>query len=128
MSRGIRAAAEAGIALAALAACSPSPSGPPSASVTASVTEEGYLVADGYVDGLSEDGGKCSFTFWSEGGGASRLSSTGKADGSRTACPQVDERTRTLWPGSYTAVLTYTKGATTVESAPFAFEIPGSTP
>lgn len=125
MRSGIPLAIVAAAALVALAACSPSPSGPVTATVgSAQVDDAGYLTADGYVSGVAEDGGTCSFTFWSGGGGASRLSSTGEADGDRTACPAVDERIRTLWPGAYTAVLTYSSGTVTAESEPFSFEIP----
>jgi hypothetical protein len=125
MRSGIRTSVVAAVTLAALTGCAPA-AGPVTATVTsAAVNDEGYLVAEGYVDGVAEDGGKCSFTFWSEGGGASRLSSTGAADGNRTACPAVDERIRTLWPGAYTAVLSYASPTTTAESDPFDFVIPG---
>jgi hypothetical protein len=125
MRWGIRPTIVAAATLFALAACAPTPTGPVTATVaTAQVDDAGYLTADGFVSGVAEDGGKCSFTFWSEGGGASRLSSTGKADGDRTACPAVDERTRTLWPGAYTAVLTYSSPTATAESEPFSFVIP----
>jgi hypothetical protein len=128
MSRGIRAIVAA-VSLLALAACAPTPSGPVTATVaSAAVDDAGYLVADGYVLGVAEDGGKCSFTFWSEGGGASRLSSTGVADGDRTACPPVDERIRTLWRGAYTAVLSYSSPTATAESEPFSFVIPAASP
>ena len=125
MRWGIRPTIVAAATLLALAACTPTPSGPVTATVaSAHVDDAGYLTADGFVSGVAEDGGTCSFTFWSEGGGASRLSSTGKADGDRTACPAVDERIRTLWPGDYTAVLTYSSATATAESEPFSFVIP----
>ena len=125
MRWGIRPTVVAAATLLALAACAPAPSGPVTATVaSAHVDDAGYLIADGYVSGVAEDGGTCSFTFWSEGGGASRLSSTGKSEGGRTACPAVDERIRTLWPGPYTAVLSYASDTTTAESEPFSFVIP----
>jgi hypothetical protein len=125
MSWGIRPTIVAAATLLALAACAPTPSGPVTATVaSARVDDAGYLTADGFVSGVAEDGGTCSFTFWSEGGGASRLSSTGKADGDRTACPAVDERIRTLWPGDYTAVLRYSSPTASAESEPFSFVIP----
>jgi hypothetical protein len=125
MGRGIRASLTAAVTLLALAACAPAPAAPVTATVTsAEVDGAGYLTADGYVSGVEEDGGTCSFTFWAEGGGASRLSSSGVADGGRTVCPAVDERIRTLWPGEYTAVLRYTSATTTAESEPFGFVIP----
>jgi hypothetical protein len=92
--------------------------------VSASVDATNYLSASGYVEGVAEDGGTCRFTFWSEGGGASRLTSTGKVDGDRTSCGTVDEQTRTLWRGDYTAVLTYESPTSTGTSSPVPFVIP----
>lgn len=128
MGARIRSSALAALALAALAACAPGPSGPPTATVSALVNDEGYLIAEGHVDGVAEDGGLCTFTFWSEGGGASRLTSTGVADGSRTVCAPVDERIRTLWRGPYEAMLAYESASTSVESEPFAFVVPDTNP
>lgn len=125
MRSGIRASVVAAVTLAALAGCAPAAVGPVTATVSsAAVGADGYLVAGGYVEGVAEDGGTCSFTFWSDGGGASRLSSTGRAEGGRTVCPAVDERIRTLWPGPYTAVLSYTSPTASAESEPYAFEVP----
>jgi hypothetical protein len=123
--------AAASAALLALSGCTAAPAPTPAekAQVTptvesASVDANDYLSASGYVEGVAEDGGICRFTFWSEGGGASRLTSTGKVDGDRTSCGTVDEQTRTLWRGNYTAVLTYDSPTSTGTSSPVPLVIP----
>lgn len=119
----------ASAAVLALSGCTAPPAPAETAEVTptvvsASVDEGGYLSASGYVDGVAENGGTCRFTFWSEGGGASRLTSTGKVDGDRTSCGTVDEQTRTLWRGDYTAVLSYDSPTSSGTSSPVPFVIP----
>lgn len=86
--------------------------------------EGGYLFAGGRVTGVSEDEGACWFTFHGSGGGASRLTSTARAEGGDTVCGDVDEPIATLFPGDYELVLTYISPARTLESAPFELSIP----
>lgn len=65
------------------------------------------LTASGVVDGVSESGGTCGFTFWAENGGASRLTADGVPDGDRTACGPVSIDAVQLPAGSYSVVLIY---------------------
>ncbi|CAN5538507.1 hypothetical protein BH10ACT7_BH10ACT7_23470 [soil metagenome] len=93
--------------------------------VVASVAVEGeWLTASGYIEGIAESGGKCSFTFQGSGGGASRLSSTAQADGSRTDCGTVEERVRTVFPGDYELTITYTSDTSTGTSEPVPVTVP----
>lgn len=85
---------------------------------------DGYLRAGGHVLGVIEDGGTCTFTFYGDGGGASRLTSTGQGGLSSTECGDVDEPIATLFPGEYELVLTYSSGGSVGESEPFPLEIP----
>ncbi len=93
--------------------------------VVDSVGVEGeWLSASGYVEGVAEDGGRCNFTFRGSGGGASRLSSTGEAQGNRTVCGTVEERIRTLFPGDYELTLSYESPTARGESEPAPVTIP----
>ena len=121
------------VAVVVLAGCAPSTPAPVVGEdglfvvtpVVASVGVEGeWLTASGYIEGIAESGGKCSFTFQGSGGGASRLSSTGKADGSRTDCGAVEERVRTVFPGDYTLTITYTSDTSTGTSEPVPVTVP----
>lgn len=79
-------------AVLALSGCAPA--GPPAATVEfAGVDPEraNYVVASGTVTGLSEDGGKCVFTFWADTGVATRLTGEGRAADGRTDCGPVEE-------------------------------------
>lgn len=106
--------ATAALPLLLLAGCVAAPSGPLTPTVDSAAVIDGYLTATGYVTGVSEDGGTCKFTFWSvSGGGASRLTSTGSADGSRTSCGTVSEQATMLLPGDYEVDLTYESDAGT---------------
>lgn len=90
-----------------------------------SVGVEGeWLSATGSVEGVAEDGGTCSFTFRGSGGGASRLSSTGEADGGRTVCGTVEERIRTLFPGDYLVTLVYESPTSRGESEAVPVTVP----
>ena len=93
--------------------------------VSSAVSDDGlWLSASGYVEGIAEDDGRCTFTFRAAGGGASRLSSVGKADGSRTDCGTVEERTRTLFADDYELTITYESPTAAGESEPFPFVVP----
>lgn len=115
----------------ALSACSSSTSAVDTevTVVVDSVSVEGvWLSASAHIDGVAETGGLCWFTFWSDGGGASRLTSSGRVDGARTSCEPVEERILTLWPGDYELVVTYHPVAgddgASVESTPVSFVVP----
>jgi hypothetical protein len=114
----------------ALSGCGASgPSGPVTPVVdSAAVDADGYLQASGHVDGIAESGGKCKFTFWAENGEASRLVSTGKIDGNRTLCPDVEEHATMVAPGTYSLTLSYqpkgqVPGGDEPESEKFELEI-----
>jgi hypothetical protein len=100
----------------ALAGCTPPP--PPSGEVTATVDFAGVdpddatqVTASGFVDGVAESGGTCYFTFYAEGGSASRLTATGKADNGRTTCGPVTESVGLLVDDHYEVELKYESDA-----------------
>lgn len=90
------------------------------------------LTALGYVEGVSEAGGECRFTFWAENGGASRLVIEGTPEsepdadpeGARTACGPVSIDAAQLPPGTYSAVLTYESVTSAGVSKPVPMELP----
>lgn len=105
--------------------CAAAPSGPVTASIeSVEIDDDGLLSASGHVQGVSEEGGQCRFTFWSPGGGASRLTSTGAPDGARTSCGKVSETSTMLLSGDYELELTYESESTTVTSARVPVTIP----
>jgi hypothetical protein len=96
--------------------CTPPP--PPSGEVTATVDFAGVdpddatqVTASGFVDGVAESGGTCYFTFYAEGGSASRLTATGKADNGRTTCGPVTESVGLLVDDHYEVELKYESDA-----------------
>lgn len=106
-----------------LAGCAPTPSGPVVAVVDAATVEEGYLTVSGHVTGVAEDGGTCKYTFWSAGGGASRLTAKGSAAGDRTVCAEVSEQATMLLPGEYEVELTYESDSANVTSERIAVTV-----
>ena len=126
--------AATGMTLLALTGCSAAPPPPVGddglfivTPVIDAVGVEGeWLSASGYVDGVAEDGGKCSFTFQGAGGGASRLGSTGTKDGARTSCGTVEERIRTIFPGEYLVTLRYESPTSSGTSEAVPVTVPDS--
>ena len=101
--------AAASVALiAVLTGCSPTgPITPVVTSAGLDPTLPGYMQATGSVSGVSEDGGKCVFTFWADSGAATRLTGPGQATGLRTDCGPVKEAVGFLVGGTYQVELTY---------------------
>jgi hypothetical protein len=88
--------------------------------------DETQVTASGYVDGVSESNGRCFFTFYAEGGSASRLTAEGVADGTRTLCGPVSESVGLLVDDRYEVELKYESDAVeTVRSERVEMELPG---
>ncbi len=94
--------------------------------VVAAVDADGKAVTtSGYVNGIIEDGGSCTFTLTSENAPASPATTTGRADTSTTSCGQGITPIEKLSRGTWNVVLTYTSVAQrTVVSEPTSVEIP----
>jgi hypothetical protein len=93
--------------------------------VVAAVDADGKAVTtSGYVNGIIEDGGSCTFTLSSVGGSVT-ATTTGQADTSTTSCGQGITPIEKLSRGSWNVVLTYTSlSQRTVVSQPVSVEIP----
>jgi hypothetical protein len=115
----------------ALAGCTPPPAS--SGEVTATVEFAGVdpddstqVTASGFVDGVAESGGTCYFTFYAEGGSASRLTAAGEAHGNRTTCGPVTESVGLLVDDHYEVELKYESDAVeTVRSERKQMELAG---
>lgn len=109
----LRAGAIATVVLFALAACVPGDGQVTPVVEFAGIDpmDETQVTAWGYVAGVSETGGTCTFTFWAAGGSASRLRGTGTADGDRTVCGPVSEGAGFLFDTDYEVELTYDSDA-----------------
>jgi len=79
--------------------------------------------ASGYVSGVVEDGGVCTFTFTGVEG-ETTATSTGAANPSTTSCGFVQVPIGDLARGTWQVVLTYSSDAFIVSSAPTTLEIP----
>lgn len=121
------------VALLLLAGCSPaSPDAPPPATpieVTpivevAAVDADEFLRASAYVEGIQETGGTCRYTFWADGGGASRLTSKASVVDGRTECGAVEEHIQPLRAGDYELIVTYTSESAEGWSEPFPVTVP----
>jgi hypothetical protein len=123
-------AALGGLVLAAaLAGCAPS------GAVVPTITFAGLdpadatqLTASGRVEGISESGGLCSFTFWAVTGAATRLTGEGKAAGDHTDCGPVSEAVGFFVGVTYSVELKYAPvsgEAVTSERVPMVLPSPG---
>lgn len=93
--------------------------------------QPGYFIATGRVTGISENGGKCVFTFWAETGVATRLTGSGHAAGDHTECGPVSEPLGFMIGVNYEAELKYIAGSgtsTTSERVPFSLPRPSTAP
>lgn len=82
-----------------------------------------HVSASGYVSGIVEDGGLCTFTltgFENE----RTATSPAIANVSTTSCGFVQVPMADLFKGSWQIVLTYTSESLTVSSPPLSLEIP----
>ncbi|MFO7690913.1 MAG: hypothetical protein R6W83_10245 [Cryobacterium sp.] len=85
--------------------------------------------ASGYVSGVVENGGQCSFLFigGDDGNGAAMqqvATATALANVTTTSCGLVQVPMTDLTPGTWQLVLTYSSDALNVSSAPTILEIP----
>jgi hypothetical protein len=102
------------VLLLALAGCTPAPSGQIAATVTfAGIDPDDgtQVTASGEVSGVAEGGGTCTFTFWAEGGSASRLTDEGEDAGDRVRCGPVSESVGLLNDDNYEVELVYVSDA-----------------
>jgi hypothetical protein len=81
-----------------------------------------HVSASGYVDGVIENGGTCSFAF--TGAGAPVVvESTGMADRSSTSCGLVQAPIDRFSQGSWNVVLSYSSSTSSATSAAQVMEI-----
>lgn len=106
----------------------PTPSPAPSREASATIVIAGvdvdglHVTASGSVDGVIENGGKCSFVFTGSGDPVT-VDSTGTADSSNTSCGSVKAPTDSFTPGTWSVVLNYSSKSITVASVPQTLEI-----
>ncbi|MDH6235943.1 hypothetical protein H4V99_000688 [Cryobacterium sp. CG_9.6] len=79
--------------------------------------------ASGYVSGLIEDGGTCSFVFSGADRDATRTS-RGITNASTTSCGLIQIPANLFMRGAVELVLTYSSDSVTVSSQPMILEIP----
>lgn len=93
--------------------------------VVAGVDLDGKNVTvSGYVAGVVEDDGTCTFTLEHDSSSVS-VSTTGRADRSTTTCGSAQVPTEDLERGTWTASLTYSSSTTRSEpSAVLSLEVP----
>lgn len=103
----------------------PTPMGIEPVIVVAGIDVDGlHVSSSGYVAGVVEDGGLCTFVF---AGGAApvEVTSVGRADVRTTSCGLVQLPIEQLSRGSWTISLTYlSESAPSTVSEPIALEIP----
>jgi hypothetical protein len=104
----------------------PTASGIVPAVTVAGVDVDGLTVsASGFVAGVVEDGGECSFDFASDAGQTAVASSTGIVNVDTTSCGLVQLPISDFSRGSWTVVLTYSPLAPgEYTSDPIELEIP----
>lgn len=84
----------------------------------------GGLFVGGYVVGVFEDGGSCTFTVTPVGGGAPlTVQTTGRINVDTTSCGSSLISADSLQPGNYTVTLTYQNDKGRTKSAPAAVEV-----
>lgn len=94
--------------------------------VVAGVDLDGQHVSvSGYVDGVAEDGGTCTFTMKpSAGGTAVTVTSEGRANVTNTTCGTQQSPIANFSKGSWSVVLEYRSSAASATSEPIEMEIP----
>jgi len=84
----------------------------------------GGLIVGGFVTGVLEDGGECTFAVTPPSGGAPQLvRTTGIANVDSTSCGTALIDARRVMSGTYTVVLTYLNDEGRVVSAPAKVEV-----
>ncbi|MGG7463943.1 hypothetical protein [Plantibacter sp. YIM 135347] len=84
----------------------------------------GTIGASGYIAGVIENDGECTFTF-TKGSTTEQVTSEGLADVSTTSCGNVELPAAKVTSGTWSVVLEYRSTATAaVSSAPSTVEVP----
>lgn len=92
--------------------------------VVANVDVDGsHATASGYVSGVIEDGGECTFVFTGDPGEVT-ASSTGAADRATTSCGSVSVPIEQLAKGTWSIRLDYRSDQTEVVSEESIMEVP----
>lgn len=85
----------------------------------------GGLLVGGFVTGVFEDGGACTFSVTPSSNGAPQSAfTTGIANVDSTSCGTVLIDSHKIFAGTYTVVLTYRNDEGQVSSAPTTVEVP----
>lgn len=91
--------------------------------VTPVVTSADSSSARGYVSGIIEDGGVCTFTFTRSGSQTKTTASEAFADATTTVCNPVNTSGLNLVSGQWTVVLSYSSSKAEGKSRPMTFEV-----
>lgn len=93
--------------------------------VVAGIDVDGlHVSSSGYVAGIVEDGGTCTFTF-SGSGASTDVSSVGRSDVRTTSCGLVQVPIEAFSRGTWTVMVTYSSEAVSATaSEPTTLEIP----
>ncbi|MEY9951171.1 hypothetical protein [Leifsonia sp. EB34] len=93
--------------------------------VVASVDVDGkHVTASGYVQGVIQDGGACTYTFTREGSPAVKVQHEGVADRSTTSCGEAQPDIAQFTRGSWQVTLEYVSDGKDYVSTPLAVEVP----
>lgn len=103
---------------------SPAPTIEPVLVVAAVDVDGAHVTASGYVQGVIEDGGTCTFTFARSGSPSITVEREGAADRLTTSCGTVQPDAAQFARGSWSVTLAYTSGGHDYESAPSQLEVP----
>jgi hypothetical protein len=80
------------------------------------------VVVSGYVTGVIEEGGACTFTITGPGASVS-LKTTGEANSTTTSCGNTQTSSSGWAAGTWNVTLTYTSGNRTATSSPLAMQV-----
>lgn len=93
--------------------------------VVASVDVDGkHLTASGYVQGVVEDGGTCTFRFTRDGSPEVSVNHEAVADRATTSCGTVQPDATQFTRGSWQVTLTYVSNGKDFTSSPATVEVP----
>lgn len=99
----------------------------PAAAVITLATQDpdtGGLLVGGYVDGVVEDGGDCSFDVTASNGRAIDVHTEGVENSGSTSCGSTVIPAASVPSGTYTVVLRYSSHGGTAASAPVTVTMP----
>ena len=102
----------------------PAPTIEPVLVVAAVAFDGAHVTASGYVQGVIEDGGRCTFTFTRTGSAPVSVDHEGAADRLTTSCGTVQPDASRFARGTWSVTLGYTSGGRGYESAPVQLEVP----